>query len=112
MMDEAKPVNGQINLAQRIPEFVGKLFLWLVPSPQDGPGMYRYSETPRMTAQERAAIEPPQHVERPALPQQVERNSAVVLPASASSPAHARILDSIRITDAERGERGNDHERE
>jgi hypothetical protein len=95
-MDEGKPVNGQINLAKRIPEFLGKLFLWRVPAPQDGPGMYRYSEQPRMTAQERASIEPPPpHVERAApLPQQGERNSALVLPASASSPASpARVLD-------------------
>jgi hypothetical protein len=80
-MEEAKPVNGQINLAKWIPEFVGKVFgPWLVPAPEWGPGQKKHSEQPHMTAEERAAIEPPQHVERPALPQQIERNSALVLP--------------------------------
>jgi hypothetical protein len=80
-MEEAKPVNGQINLAKWIPEFVGKVLgPWLVPDAEAGPGWKKYSEQPRMTGEERAAIEPPQHVERPALPQQIERNSALVLP--------------------------------
>ena len=59
-MGEAKPVNGQINLAKWIPEFVGKVLgPWLRRAPEDGPGMYRYGETPGVTAEERAAMEPP-----------------------------------------------------
>jgi hypothetical protein len=92
-MDEAKPVNGQINLAKWIPEFVGQLFLWLVPAPERGAGEFRYSETPVMTAAERASLEPPATAERPPMPQQFERNSAVVLPAPASSPASAPSLE-------------------
>ena len=50
--------NGQINLAKRIPEVVGKLFLWLRPAAGEGPGMYRYTETPGLTREEREQLEP------------------------------------------------------
>jgi hypothetical protein len=37
-------VNGQMNLAKWIPEWVGKVLgPWKVRAPQDGPGMYRYA---------------------------------------------------------------------
>jgi hypothetical protein len=42
-----------------LPPFEGKLPLWRVPWPSDGPGMFRYMETPGITADERATIEPP-----------------------------------------------------
>ena len=32
--------------------------LWRRPAPEDGPGMYRYSETPGMTREERQQAEP------------------------------------------------------
>jgi hypothetical protein len=66
MDDPAKPgTNGQINLAKPIPESAEKVLgPWLVPAPELGPGMYRYSEKPVMTAAERATIEPPATAER------------------------------------------------
>jgi hypothetical protein len=74
-VDEAKPVNGQINLAKRIPEFAGKVLgPWLVPAPDHGVAQYRYSETPVMTALERASIEPPAAVDRP--PMQTDTGQA------------------------------------
>jgi hypothetical protein len=51
--------NGAMNLAAHIPEFVGKVLgPWLVPAPQDGPGMKRYAETPGIAADERRSMEP------------------------------------------------------
>ena len=57
--------NGAINLAKPIPEFAGKVLgPWKVRAPQDGPGMVRYAQSPGITAEERAAMEPPPTAER------------------------------------------------
>jgi hypothetical protein len=58
--------NGALNLAKWIPEFIGKVLgPWLVPAPQDGPGMYRYAQTPGVTREEREAMEPPRREDAP-----------------------------------------------
>jgi hypothetical protein len=57
--------NGAINRAKPIPEYAGKVLgPWKVPAPEQGPGQYRYSESPVMTAQERRELDPPPTAER------------------------------------------------
>jgi hypothetical protein len=51
--------NGAINLAKRLRDVAEKVFIWKVPDPEAGPGMYRYSERgPGITSEERRQIEP------------------------------------------------------
>jgi hypothetical protein len=70
--------NGQINLAKRIPVIVGKLFLWLVPDHEAGPGMYRYSERgPGITSEERRSLEPWNYPQRQAVAPSIEQETGI-----------------------------------
>jgi hypothetical protein len=70
--------NGEINLVKRIPEFLGKVFLWRVPDHEAGPGMYRYSERgPGLTSEERRSLEPWNYPQRQAVAPSIEHESGI-----------------------------------
>jgi hypothetical protein len=67
--------NGQINLAKRIPEFVGKLFIYLVRDHEAGPGMYRYVERVDQLPRDAPPLEPERRLS--VLPQAIEHESGI-----------------------------------